>query len=1293
MATTDELKISVRIDANTKELEILNGKFNTLSDKLAQASKAQTDFSSKISNHIEKSIKDTAKLAVSILTIQKAYDAAAVSFTKSMDFGNKFAELTTLTHRQAGEYDNLKQKILDLNINASNLDITEALYQATSAGIAFDDSIGFVTDSYRLAKVGATDLTTSTNALTNTLNAYGVGADHANQFSQALFASVTNGKVRINELSENLGKVAPIAAQAGVKFEELTSAMAVLGNVGISVPEATTGIRAILSSILKPTDESAKSAKMLGIEWNSAGLKAKGFAGLLAELNDKTHGNQTAMVKIVPQQEAMSALFALSANHAQKLNDVLSTMPQWGGWFDQALSKMTTGKEAVGELSKSWDSLVVSIGDSTPMTNGITTLTTGLNAIRNNLDTIKTLGEHLIVLGVSFGAARGSMIAYNAVSALTSAQISGMTLRLGVMTGAVLRAETAFNVLKFSLKTFAPTAAFFMISEALLKIGESADKATTKLSKVKDTSNPVIDMTAETAQKVIDANTKGIKAAKERLKNEVGDVAERTKKSIENMKNQNIELKAKFKIVPDKGGENVDTDIMKFIQDKKDEIALLSATELQKSFVSLEIERRKDLENAKGNAEAKLDVEKIYNLKLAKLKEDEAKNNPIINTSILDAMSREIADAQSLKEAFSTNLESAIQDAFNLNFDFTNLTKSLGASLNNVFAKEAAISLINGKGLSEVSQSALLSGGVGLALSGVAMALQFLADESKKASEEVTAYYKALQEQSKALYDIQAKYASLSGDSMMSAYYNLLKAQNSVLPGTVGTLEDWISASQNLNLTTSDSITSWTELGNSLLDVATAQDAYNTAIQDTLTAQREYSSLMSTSSTNLTTAITSVINPFYDLTKALQDLATQGQDTIQKLNAKTMTTSQQYEYNISKYNQAKADYLAMFDENKNIKSGITSSQISSAYKSLNSLAESLGTSMSDMGYSTSLSALTADLGDLQGYLTTNTTTLNTEMETFANSILGTSNKTLSDLYSNGQSSLTTLRELLAAQTNISKATLQSVNYSDLSTLQKQTFQGYSGATTSSQAETMYTTLQNILSNPSTAVSAMTTSQLSTYRDTLTSMGLYSDDVRSAFQARARVAGGVTTYDKVGDLYVPWGQGIDQQIGVVAQQIMSLGAIKSASASLFDSSTKDEWTMPSGYYIGTSDGVTKGNKFTDPWGWFNKPQINGTEVDPDKLSIFKKNFTQGSAQYFADGGIVSRPTNAIIGEAGYPEAVIPLKRGNVPTIKLDTESTDEILKNVLDILTQEANQIKKLASAFDKIQKMGGFTVA
>lgn len=64
--------------------------------------------------------------------------------------------------------------------------------------------------------------------------------------------------------------------------------------------------------------------------------------------------------------------------------------------------------------------------------------------------------------------------------------------------------------------------------------------------------------------------------------------------------------------------------------------------------------------------------------------------------------------------------------------------------------------------------------------------------------------------------------------------------------------------------------------------------------------------------------------------------------------------------------------------------------------------------------------------------------------------------------------------------------------------------------------------------------------------------------------------------------------------------------------------------------------------------------------------------------FADGGIVTKPTNALIGEAGYPEAVIPLKDG--AGLKIDTSGIFERLENRM--LTME----QKLKMVLEKIEK-------
>ncbi|WKW29303.1 DUF4214 domain-containing protein [Campylobacter fetus subsp. venerealis bv. intermedius] len=60
---------------------------------------------------------------------------------------------------------------------------------------------------------------------------------------------------------------------------------------------------------------------------------------------------------------------------------------------------------------------------------------------------------------------------------------------------------------------------------------------------------------------------------------------------------------------------------------------------------------------------------------------------------------------------------------------------------------------------------------------------------------------------------------------------------------------------------------------------------------------------------------------------------------------------------------------------------------------------------------------------------------------------------------------------------------------------------------------------------------------------------------------------------------------------------------------------------------------------------------------DKETLRRIQEKQG-LKMFADGGIVTRPTAAMIGEAGYPEAIIPLQGGR--GVKVDMDGQFEAL---------------------------------
>ena len=73
--------------------------------------------------------------------------------------------------------------------------------------------------------------------------------------------------------------------------------------------------------------------------------------------------------------------------------------------------------------------------------------------------------------------------------------------------------------------------------------------------------------------------------------------------------------------------------------------------------------------------------------------------------------------------------------------------------------------------------------------------------------------------------------------------------------------------------------------------------------------------------------------------------------------------------------------------------------------------------------------------------------------------------------------------------------------------------------------------------------------------------------------------------------------------------------------------------------------------------------------------------------FADGGIVTNATNALIGEAGYPEAIIPLKDGN--GLKVDISGLTPLLEELITkqgATEQTMNRIKTLLERVARLDK-------
>ena len=274
--------------------------------------------------------------AVGILAIGATLSRA---IRGAAQFETAIAEISTIADQASFNIGTLTSAINEQSIAFGSAGIVQAraAYDIISAGAANTTAaINTLTAANRLATAGITDVSTAADGLTSVLNAYGLSARQAEDVSDTLFVTVRGGKTTIDELSSSIGIVAPLAASAGVSFQEVSAGIAALTASGINTRRAVTGLRAVISSIIAPSAEATSLAEQLGVEFNAQGLAAQGLTTILNSVADATGGNIELMQMFFPQVEALTPALALAANEGQRVADVLALMETRAGATDAA---------------------------------------------------------------------------------------------------------------------------------------------------------------------------------------------------------------------------------------------------------------------------------------------------------------------------------------------------------------------------------------------------------------------------------------------------------------------------------------------------------------------------------------------------------------------------------------------------------------------------------------------------------------------------------------------------------------------------------------------------------------------------------------------------------------------------------------------------------------------------------------------------------------------------------------------------------------------------------------------
>jgi TP901 family phage tail tape measure protein len=291
----------------------------------------------------------------------------------------------------------------------SQTQLLTAAYDVASSGFAnAADNTKVLEAAAKGATGGLSDIGTVGNAVTSVLNAYGKSADEAASLVDGFIQTQNDGKIILNEYAGYIGKLAPTAKAAGVGINEMNAAIATITAQGVPVEATFTGLNQALVSILKPSQEAEELAKSLGIQFNEAGLRAKGFGGLLEEVKTKTGGSTTQLVKLFGSVDALKAILPLVNDDLVKYNQNVVKQANASGVAEKATQEL--GGTVSSEITK----MINQIGNLTRALD--TVLGPSLGGIVRLINfVIAEATKGIQVLGQLFSMSPNKMIAQQAV--------------------------------------------------------------------------------------------------------------------------------------------------------------------------------------------------------------------------------------------------------------------------------------------------------------------------------------------------------------------------------------------------------------------------------------------------------------------------------------------------------------------------------------------------------------------------------------------------------------------------------------------------------------------------------------------------------------------------------------------------------------------------------------------------------------------------------------------------------------------------------------------------------------
>ena len=218
------------------------------------------------------------------------------SVTAAKEWAKAISEIRTISERfeqtlqSTGRTTAQWQEELVGVSNAFGIDVVESAegaYQSLSNQVTeAANTTKFLREEVKLAITAVSSLDEAVSATTAIMNAFGEDASTASRINAILFKTVEEGRLRLSELSNTIGRVSILSDQLGISFLEQQASLTLLTRKGIQASEAITLLRNVQLKLIKPSERMKDVFREWGVESGEAAIRAFGFVGVIQKLRE-----------------------------------------------------------------------------------------------------------------------------------------------------------------------------------------------------------------------------------------------------------------------------------------------------------------------------------------------------------------------------------------------------------------------------------------------------------------------------------------------------------------------------------------------------------------------------------------------------------------------------------------------------------------------------------------------------------------------------------------------------------------------------------------------------------------------------------------------------------------------------------------------------------------------------------------------------------------------------------------------------------------------------------------------